>query len=411
MAETTSSEQTDNPAFWCVGLGGGPEEDKEKTLERFISQNIWENLGDNEGLAETVNKVRAGDRLAIRTTHKRKDDLPFDSRGFYVSTVLVRAVGTVTDNPEDSHTLHVNWERCDPYREWLFFSHTPNIWQPETSNPHAARFVDFCLKKEAQDINWFRNRDYWSWRYGDDPRFAWSGFYTQFADRLLTFRDRRDELGTMLRELASGPESFPALQALVQRVPGDLLSDVSPFSVMALFNCQDSADERTRAARVLANRIGVTEPVPTVFAGVSVLTEPACLDAAIAEDGTVSSVGADALWELFAVSLAYRWLPDGGSWLQFVSVFDNALRHCRAGWNLPQALSWGRPWKYPALDETSRLHIAKKYGETIVSQQECCTGKQYLELRERLLKRFNEYKNSVHWFPALFLEAGQIQPA
>ena len=53
--------------------------------------------------------MRAGDRIAIKSTYVRKRELPFDNRGESISAMGIKAIGTIIENPNDGKRVRVDW--------------------------------------------------------------------------------------------------------------------------------------------------------------------------------------------------------------------------------------------------------------------------------------------------------------
>ena len=47
--------------------------------------------------------MRPEDQIAIKSTYTRKNNLPFDNRGNRVTVMVIRVIGTVTENLNDAN--------------------------------------------------------------------------------------------------------------------------------------------------------------------------------------------------------------------------------------------------------------------------------------------------------------------
>ncbi|MBP6582239.1 MAG: AAA family ATPase [Chromatiaceae bacterium] len=99
------SEGDQNRQHWLLGAYW----DGEDKTQLFITEGRWEN-GYQDQYQEDVRQVRLGDQVAIKTSYTRKKNLPFDSHGFTVSCMDIKAVGTVAENPDDGRNLRVDWD-------------------------------------------------------------------------------------------------------------------------------------------------------------------------------------------------------------------------------------------------------------------------------------------------------------
>jgi hypothetical protein len=92
--------------YWTLGAYWGDNND---LTEQFVTEKRWEN-GYTDQYIERVKQVKPGDRVAIKSTYTRKNDLPFDANGETVSCMDIKAIGTVLDNLGDGRNLVVEWD-------------------------------------------------------------------------------------------------------------------------------------------------------------------------------------------------------------------------------------------------------------------------------------------------------------
>lgn len=109
--------QPDSTQYWFVGAMWGDGQGDQ--MPRFLQKGIWQN-GYKEKFAEQVNKMKAGDRIAIKASFVRMRGTPFDNQGKTVSAMKIKAIGTVTRNHGDGRTVDVVWEPLTEPREWYF---------------------------------------------------------------------------------------------------------------------------------------------------------------------------------------------------------------------------------------------------------------------------------------------------
>ena len=161
----TTPAPTEPRPCWFVGASyfydDRPYEDQ---TERFLRDGIWENGYEHRHLAE-VRSIRPGDRIAIKSTYKRKWNLPFDNFGEEVPVMAIKAVGTVTKNRGDGRIVEVDWTPVVPNREWYFHVHLPTIRKvsPGTGvRPWAAdALIKFTFENQPQDYPRFLRE--WNW--------------------------------------------------------------------------------------------------------------------------------------------------------------------------------------------------------------------------------------------------------
>ncbi|MBQ8459934.1 hypothetical protein IJ541_07515 [bacterium] len=99
---------------WYVGAS----QDGEDLTDVFVNEKRWENFYAPNYYTEDVNKIKVGDRIVIKSTFAQKNDLPFNSHGKTVGVACFKAIGIVTDNPQDGANLKVEWEKLNPFKKW-----------------------------------------------------------------------------------------------------------------------------------------------------------------------------------------------------------------------------------------------------------------------------------------------------
>lgn len=392
-------------ACWFVGATYGGTDDQ---TPRFLQEGIWEN-GYQDKYLDAVKSIQVGDRIAIKSSYTRKHDLPFDNRGQTVSVMAIKAIGTVKENLGDGRTLKIDWTPFDPPREWYFYTNRSTVWRVLPGDWTTDALIGFTFEEKAQDINRFRNAPYWRERFGDsavDKRhFNWTRFYEAVADKLLTFRNRRDELIAGIHVIASKVDGLSNLQDQFADGSSGPLKDICPFTAMGIFNRGITDANRKAIASELASLLGVSEPVPDSFEGIPILNNQKSWFFGF--DNKRQSDDIDILWEAFAQAIAFAESDDAEARSAFVSAYDNATQRYGVGWNLTMGLYWIRPWNFPTLDGQSQRYISKKLNIQIGMNgpKGRCNATDYLAVLDTLEARFQEDAYPVHSFPELSLAA------
>ena len=388
--DTTISAQEQRPC-WFVGSSFGGKDDQ---TERFIRDKIWETNRDKA--REQIQAAQPGDRIAIKATYTRKNNLPFDCNGNAVSVMAIKATGTVLANLGNGR-LSVDWTPCEPVREWYFFTFRETVWKVSPGMWATDALIAFAFEGKGQDIERFRNDPFWFLKYGDKTRFAkkftWMPFYMKVADRLLTYRDRREELVRGIHAIAAGKEYITVLQdrsADGTRMP---LTDICPFTVMALFNRGIRDENRTQLARELAHFLGVTEQVPTSFEAIPTVNNQSTWFFSYADKRKPDDI--EKLWEVFARAIAYADNREGYEEARaaFCEAYDAALGVSGVKWNLSIGLYWARPWCYMPLDACTRRYISEVAQHQIClhTQPTCSNASDYLDLVDELLDKSSSF--------------------
>lgn len=392
-------------ACWFVGATYGGTDDQ---TPRFLQDGIWEN-GYQDKYLDAVKSIQVGDSIAIKSSYTRKHDLPFDNRGQTVSVMAIKAIGIVKENLGDGRTLKVDWKPFDPPREWYFYTNRSTVWRVLPGDWTTDALIGFTFEEKAQDINRFRNAPYWRERFGDSAvdkrRFNWTRFYEAVAEKLLTFRNRRDELIAGIHVIASKVDGLSNLNDQFADGSSGPLKDICPFTAMGIFNRGITDANRKAIASELANLLGVSEPVPDSFEGIPILNNQKSWFFGF--DNKRQPDDIETLWEVFAQAIAFAESDDAEARSAFVSAYDNATQRYGVGWNLTMGLYWIRPWNFPTLDGQSQRYISKKLNIQIGMNgpKGRCNATDYLAVLDTLEARFQEDAYPVHSFPELSLAA------
>lgn len=149
--------------YWFVGAMWGDDEGDQ--TQRFLQEGIWQN-GYADKFAEQVNKMKAGDRIAIKASFARKHGAPFDNKGQTLSAMRIKAIGTVTKNHGDGQTVDVAWEPLTEPREWYFYTYRATITRARVEDEDLARrLVAFTFDGVQQDYAVFMSHPYWRDRF------------------------------------------------------------------------------------------------------------------------------------------------------------------------------------------------------------------------------------------------------
>lgn len=395
-------------ACWFVGAtyDGGTDDQ----TPRFLQEGIWEN-GYQDKYLDAVKSIQVGDRIAIKSSYTRKHDLPFDNRCQTVSVMAIKAIGTVKENLGDGRSLKVDWTPFDPPREWYFYTNRSTVWRVLPGDWNTDALIGFTFEEKAQDINRFRNAPRWRERFGDSAvdkrRFKWTRFYEAVADKLLTFRHRRDELIAGIHDIASKVSCLSNLQDQFADGSSGPLKDICPFTAMGIFNRGITDANRKAIARKLASLLEVSEPVPDSFDGIPILNNQKSWFFGFDNERQPDDI--DILWEAFAQAIAFADAEsdDAEARSAFVSAYDNAMQCYGVRWNLTMGLYWIRPWNFPTLDSQSQRYISKKLNIQIGMNgpKGRCNATDYLAVLDTLEARFQEDAYPVHSFPELSLAA------
>src|SRR5699024_1883001 len=155
---SSSSNTKDQKSTWLVGAYTGNED---KTHE-FVNGGYW---ALDDGLSGLALEMTAGDRIAIKFSYTKEDDLPFENHGIPVATMNIKARGTIREIKEDR--VLVDWDHEFTPRVWYFFTGRWSVWRVSPKNqwtPHLERFI---FDDEDQDYEAFLASSFWR-RYREE---------------------------------------------------------------------------------------------------------------------------------------------------------------------------------------------------------------------------------------------------
>lgn len=399
---------TERKPCWFVGACFGGKLDQAK---RFLDDGIWEINNPSKKDMALVKSMQAGDRIAIKSTYVRKNDLPFDNRGQLVSVMAIKATGTIKRNRLDGATVEVDWAPSAPLREWYFYTYQPTIWRVVPGEPFPDGLIAFAFKQETQDLDRFRNAPYWRRRFGTETAnnapFAWAKFYQAMADKLLPYQNDRGALLKFIEALSLRVEGLGHLSEDQYADGGKgFLRDICPFTTFGLFNRWIKDGNRRKIAGELAGFLGVDEPIPESFDGIPVLNNQKSWFFNWEKDRPADQI--DILWDVFEAGLRYADADEGDDARSaFEKAFTKAMTLYGVAWNLTFGLYWIRPWSFLPLDSNSQTYVNGKLGLTIGCNgpKNRPNGGDYLTLMDALEPRFLEASYPVHSYPELSLEA------
>lgn len=146
---------------WFVGAAWS-EGDQ---TDRFLKEGVWQN-GYEDKFSKLVRQMKPGDRIAIKASFTRKNDVPFENHGRAASVMRIKAIGTITANLGDGLTVEVDWQELDPPKDWYFYTYRTTVVRARVEDDDMARrLVAFTFDGAEQDYEYFRSQPYWAERF------------------------------------------------------------------------------------------------------------------------------------------------------------------------------------------------------------------------------------------------------
>jgi len=214
------------------------------------------------------------------------------------------------------------------------------------------------------------------------PNFNWIPCYEQFAQELLTYKNRRPEL---LQKIYGALGDDDAKNFHDRKSPdGERLplEDIDPFSVFALFNRPVSKMKKRAIALSLSRAFGVVAPADLGFDGLP--TAPTFRSYFYPFEYERNPEDIDTLWNLLEIAdkCVNANFLNPESRAEFCRAFDAAkdVKYV-AEVKLSMALYWAFPQFFPPLDQHTQAYLKPSLGVEIPNKFD---GFQYLEWRDEL---------------------------
>ena len=229
-------------------------------------------------------------------------------------------------------------------------------------------------------------------------RYSWIGFYTEFADILLEYVERRIELFERIRHAYDRiGKKLPTLEH------GELPDYIDPFTVFGLFNKGITDANRKLIIKGLAEELGVRADQPREFAGIPVLNNLAATFYRFGDERGEHDI--DHLWELFEIAIALDRDDNERTRAAFYEAFDKARAQKGIKWNLTMGLYWMRPHMFLNLDSRNRWYICEPntmpadIATTVSKLKGLPSGRDYLALCDRVKEVLAEGTYSYRTLP------------
>lgn len=171
-------------------------------------------------------------------------------------------------------------------------------------------------------------------------RFSWIPFYTEFADKLLAFKDDRQAL----LDIVYGIDN--KLVKYISGKEGMRVADVDPFTVIGIFNRGLTSQNRIDIAEYFKKELEIKAALPNDFDGIPVVS---LVKANFFYRDKINE-DVQTLWDVFEAALM-------GDEAKLATSMNEALSHHGVKWNLTMGLYWIRPNDYIALDENNRNYL------------------------------------------------------
>ena len=129
--------------------------------------------------------------------------------------------------------------------------------------------------------------------------FTWIPFYKEFAQKLLEYKSRRQELVEILYSALGDTlnDSGTSVVNYFKKDKDTKLTDTDPFSVFAIFNRTNNDSVRKNCIEILKNTFEIQAGIPSDFDGVPLLNAKRSIF--VDQDGSNIEESTTLLWNLF----------------------------------------------------------------------------------------------------------------
>lgn len=198
-------------------------------------------------------------------------------------------------------------------------------------------------------------------------QFDWIPFYEEFADKLLAYKDNRQELIENIKQVYE--VTGIKLPRLERNENGENeIVDIDPFTTFGLFNKQITDVNRIRIITEIKELFSINSGVPKSFDGIPVLNNQMATFYWFGNGRGEHDI--DNLWDIFAYAIALSSTDTAELRERFSDSFNASLSQKGVKWNLSMGLYWVRPNRFLNLDSRNRWFIINNDSlpETVVAR-------------------------------------------
>ncbi|MEE0998151.1 MAG: hypothetical protein UIH41_00635, partial [Treponemataceae bacterium] len=245
---------------------------------------------------------------------------------------------------------------CD-FAKWCTDNRKIN---PQSEDAHVSAFIDYLNQELETSIP---QPEY------EDKRnfsFTWIPFYQEMAEKLLQYKDNRDELVKIVYGMDEEDVSF------FKDDKKKNFKDLHPFALYGIFNRQISSYKKNRICTYLKDKLQIKSNIPLDFDGLpTVDNRNSWWGMPWSKNDASKDIKSN--WELFEIIQEKQINED-----DLKNEFNFILSRGGAKKYLTMALYWIRPYEFIPLDSNSREYL-QKIGINVFAEKDL-NGKNYLNL-------------------------------
>lgn len=239
-------------------------------------------------------------------------------------------------------------------------------------------------------------------------QFEWIDFYSQFATKLLSFKNNRKLLIKKINNVYKVIDmKVPKLES------GDEIIDIDPFTVFGLFNKGITNANRIAIIKSIAKEFDIEAKTPDVFDGIPLLNNLKATFYGFKEDRKENDI--DNIWNVFEAAIALADDDNEANRQEFSKWYDLVHEQIGIRWNLTMGLYWIRPYCFINLDSRNRWYITNtenmpvEFVETVKRKMnKLPNAKDYLFIKDSCMTALNEGSYEYKNYPELSYYAWMI---
>lgn len=181
-------------------------------------------------------------------------------------------------------------------------------------------------------------------------QFEWIYFYSEFATKLLLFKNDRKSLISKINTVYAVIDmKVPKLES------GDEIIDIDPFTIFGLFNKGITNANRIAIIGSIAKEFGIEAKIPDNFDGIPVLNNLKATFYGFKDDRKDDDI--DNIWNVFEAAIALADEDNEANRAEFSKWYDLVHDQLCIRWNLTMGLYWIRPYSFINLDSRNRWYL------------------------------------------------------
>ena len=237
-------------------------------------------------------------------------------------------------------------------------------------------------------------------------QFKWVEFYTEFATKLLVYKNDRTSLIELLQKVYSCiGMKLPTLDSYP--VP----HDIDPFTIFGLFNKGITDANRISILNGIKSVFEISADIPNDFSGIPVLNNMMATFYAFEGDNRRKSDDINNLWGIFECAIRLAENASEQNRVAFSSAYNKVKLQFAVRWNLTMGLFWIRPYNFINLDARNREFMSNpdntslSVAEEVQALKSVPSAEKYLDICGKCLLAIRSGKYGYSSFPELSYKA------